>query len=67
MEYKPISVKKCGCGHPACKKYGLSSGTFYTGCGWDEETARRLANCWNACLHLSDEVVATRANNVLED
>lgn len=42
-----VTIEKCPCGHPTCKYYGVSNGTFYQGCGWDEETAQFVADCFN--------------------
>lgn len=42
-----ITTVKCQCGHRSCKTYGLSIGTFYQGCGFDKETAEKLALAYN--------------------
>ncbi len=45
-----VNVTKCQCGHPLCKTYGVSNGTFYQGCGWDRDTAIFVAYCFNSKL-----------------
>jgi hypothetical protein len=39
------TVFRCPCGHPSCKKWLVSPGADYQGCGWEEEsTARAVAD-----------------------
>lgn len=40
MEWLPV---KCQCKSEHCEYYGLNVGTFYNGCGWDNE-----ADAWKA-------------------
>lgn len=42
-----IIAKKCPCDHAACTTWQLNIGTFYQGCGFDKETAQRIANLMN--------------------
>lgn len=42
-----VSIERCMCGHPACKTYGVSNGTFYQGCGWGKHDAEFVAFCFN--------------------
>lgn len=42
-----VTIEHCQCGHPTCKTYGVSNGTFYQGCGWSKRDAEFVAHCFN--------------------
>jgi hypothetical protein len=39
----PWFIVPCECGHRGCNYHGTSNGSFYQGCGYSREDARRIA------------------------
>lgn len=54
MSVPRLSIKRCQCTASTCKTFQFNEGTFYEGCGFDEETAKRIAKIYNATAHLTD-------------
>lgn len=54
-----LTVVKCACRHTQCTTYGFKEGTFYQGCGFDKETAERIAEVYNVSSRFDEPVAET--------
>ena len=56
-----LTVRQCQCPHTTCETYGFKEGTFYQGCGFNKDTAERVAACYNVCAEMDDPQEVVRA------
>lgn len=44
-----LEVEKCACNTSQCRRYGIKQSAFSQGSGFNEATAMRIAESYNAC------------------
>lgn len=56
-----LTIERCRCAYVSCQTYGFKEGTFYQGCGFEKETAERVAASYNACVNMDNPQEIVRA------
>ncbi len=49
-----LTIERCCCRSATCRTYAFKEGIFYQGCGFEKETAERVAASYNACVNMDN-------------